>query len=123
MPRFTFKKEERLKSRLSISRLFQEGRSINFSPLRILYLSKPPGPYPAEMGVAVPKRIIRKASDRNLIKRRMRESYRLFKPQFYKLLNDNGKQFSFMVIYQSEKIEDFKTINESLQKALRKLAQ
>lgn len=75
------------------------------------------------MGVAVPKRIIRKASDRNLIKRRMRESYRLFKPQFYKLLNDNGKQFSFMVIYQSEKIEDFNTINESLQKALHKLAQ
>lgn len=53
----------------------------------------------------------------------MRESYRLFKPQFYKLLNDNGKKISFMVIYQSEKIEDFKTINESLQKALRKLAQ
>ena len=121
MPRFTFNKEERLKSRLSVSQLFQEGRSIKVFPLRIVYLNKPPGLYAAQMGVAVPKRIIRKASDRNLIKRRIRESYRLFKPTFYKFLNDNGKQVSLMVIYQSENIEDFNTINESLQKALKKI--
>jgi ribonuclease P protein component len=87
-----------------------------------VYLKKLPGKYPAEMGVVVPKRTIRKATDRNLIKRRIRESYRLFKPEFYDLLNESGKQFAFMVIYQSEKIVEYDVINESLLKALHKLA-
>ena len=122
MPRFTFNKEEKLKSRKLISQLFQEGKNISFPPLRLKYLEKPISINPAAVAVVVPKRVIKKAVDRNLLKRRMRESYRLFKPEFYELLNKSGRQVNLMVIYQSGKIEDYKTIDAQLKKALRKLA-
>ena len=122
MPQYSFRKEERLKSRKIINRLFQEGRSINNPPFRLLFLSKTEGTFPASIAIVVPKKSFKKAVERNIIKRRIRESYRLYKPEFYSQLVSKSRRYDFIVIYQGKDIADFKTIDFSLKKLLNILA-
>ncbi|NJK85208.1 MAG: hypothetical protein HC906_03830 [Bacteroidales bacterium] len=75
MERFTFKKFERLTSKILIDRLFSEGKIFVVYPLKIFYLN---GDFsfdaPAQVLISVPKKNFKKAVSRNLIKRRLRES-------------------------------------------------
>ena len=72
--KFTLGKEERLKSRKLIGRLYTEGETIKKFPLRMVYLqTEHTSNYPAQVGVSVPKRLFKKAVDRNRIKRLLRE--------------------------------------------------
>ncbi len=78
--RFTLKKEERLCSKKTMERLFSEGNSFLVYPFKVIYTNIDfPGNYPAKAAFAVSKRLHKKAVDRNLIKRRAREAYRLNK--------------------------------------------
>ena len=76
----TFKKNERLKSRKSILRLMSRGRRIEASPLLAKYTFNPQEADAAnKIMVVAPKKLFKKAVDRNLLKRRIREAYRLNK--------------------------------------------
>lgn len=77
-PRLTFRKAERLTGKTNVERLFAEGRSISEYPLRVLYrVTDQPGDAPVRLLIAVPKRKFKHAVDRNRIRRRIREAYRL----------------------------------------------
>ena len=76
----TFKKNERLKSRKAILRLMSRGRRVEASPLIAKYSFNPGEQDPAnKIMVVAPKKLFKKAVDRNLLKRRIREAYRLNK--------------------------------------------
>lgn len=76
----TFKKNERLKSRKAILRLMSRGRRAEAYPLVAKYSFNPQETDPAnKIMVVAPKKLFKKAVDRNLLKRRMRETYRLNK--------------------------------------------
>lgn len=78
----TFKKEERLCSRKHLDLLFKEGSSFLIYPFRITHFSLPPvSDTVAKVVINVPKKRYKKAVDRNLLKRRIREVYRLNKEQ------------------------------------------
>ena len=78
----TFKKEERLCSRKHLDLLFKEGSSFLIYPFRVTQLSLPPIPEAfAKVVINVPKKRYKRAVDRNLLKRRIREVYRLNKEQ------------------------------------------
>jgi len=82
--KFTLGKQERLKSRKLIGRLYEEGKSVKAFPLRMMYLQTThTSNYPAQAGVSVAKRNFKKAPDRNRLKRLMRETYRLQKAIVY----------------------------------------
>ncbi|MCK5136875.1 MAG: ribonuclease P protein component [Bacteroidales bacterium] len=121
MPDFALKKGERLSSRKTISTLFQEGKVIKAYPLRILYCHAEQGQYPASVTISVPKRLFKRAVDRNLLKRRIREAYRLNKPVFYSGLMTMDQQVFLVIQYQHREIVDYQTIQTGLHQALEKL--
>lgn len=80
--RYTFKKEERLCSKKLIERLFAGGnKSFPAFPLRVVYMKLSPEENTADASIliSVPKKRFKHAVKRNLVKRQIRESYRLNK--------------------------------------------
>lgn len=110
MIRHTFKKAERLKSEKIIKELFLKGSSFYSYPLKIFYLPSPKEG-PSQVMFAVPKKKIKRAVDRNKLKRRMREAYRLNKH-----LAPPDKSFYLGIIYIADKIEDYQLIESKLKK-------
>ena len=66
----TLGKEERLKSKKLIERLYKEGNSVKAFPLRMIFLqTEHTSKFPSQVGVSVTKRNFKRAVDRNRIKR------------------------------------------------------
>ena len=84
-----FTKEERLCSRKLLDLLFKNGSSFLLYPFRVSYLFVPgDSAFPAQVVINVSKKRFKRAHDRNLIKRRTREAYRILKSSaLYPLLD------------------------------------
>ncbi len=107
----TFRKEERLKSKKLIQKLFSEGNSFFVFPFKVFYLPENASPtYPVQILITVPKRRFKRANKRNLIRRRIKELYRLKKPYFYTHLPQN-KKYSVTLIYSSDRIPETDFLN------------
>jgi len=116
--KYTLGKEERLKSRKIIGRLYSEGKSIKAFPLRMVYLQTThTSDYPCQIGVSVPKRNFKRAVHRNRIKRLLRESYRLEKPFVYSELD---KPYVFMISYLAKDEWKYVDIQQKMKKLLTK---
>jgi ribonuclease P protein component len=87
---FSLKKHEILKGKKEIKELFDNGSSFFLYPFKVFYLPKAK-PQNIQVLFSVSKRNFGKAVDRNLIRRRMREAYRLNKNI---LLADQKDSFS-----------------------------
>lgn len=119
--RYTFGKEERLKSRKIIGRLYEEGKSIKVFPLRMVYLqTSHTSDFPCQAGVSVPKRNFKRAVDRNRIKRLLRESYRLEKHTVY---NEAKKPYVFMISYLARDEWKYVDIQHKMKKLLLKFTE
>ncbi len=94
---FTYKKQEKLKSKKLIKLLFENGKKITSFPIMLLYLkTEHDSDYLIQAGVTVSKKNFKNAVDRNRIKRLLRETYRLNKPFLYEKLEN---KYIFMFIY------------------------
>ena len=80
MGEYSLQKKERLSKEAWIQDLFVKGASFYFHPFKVLYLPHPDsGSTTNQVLFSVPKRQFKRAVDRNTIKRRLREAYRLNK--------------------------------------------
>lgn len=106
--KFDYPKSEKLKSRKSLETLFKNGESVAKYPIRLVYAfeSGREGSQ-IQMGVSVSKKYFKKASDRNYIKRCLREAYRHHKEI---LLSARTEPLSAMLMYQSKDPADFHAI-------------
>lgn len=114
MERYTFNKKEKLKSKKAIENLFRSGHSFSSPPFRLIYKEINEGSSPVRMTVSVPKRLVKRAVDRNLIKRRTREAYRRNKTGLYKKITEKDLHYDMLFIYQSEDIASFNTIHSAV---------
>jgi len=120
----TFRKQDRLKSSIEIDALYRENQSIVSYPLKCYYFFSelPEKKRAVRVAFAVPKRKFKHAVDRNLLKRRMREAYRLnYKNIFEAFITQKEKQLKLFFIYVGKEICDYVNIEKSLQTILQKI--
>ena len=105
---FKFPKQERLKSKKRIERIFVEGKSINAFPLKLLYLKSPlPEGVPVQIAVVAPKKHFKSAVKRNRIKRLLSEAYRLNKGQYF---NNMEAQYALVILYLGREMPSYSQI-------------
>ena len=105
---------ERLKSKKEISFVFESGESVFSFPVKLFYL-KNTNPVTASVAFMVGKKNIRLAVERNLVKRRMRESFKL------NCLNDRFfLGYSLVFVYLDKKVASFDQITKGFQGVLEK---
>ena len=120
--RLTFSKDERLKSKKLIDELFREKAFVQNSVLRIYYKKVVTDcAFQAQFAFNAPKKLFANAVDRNRIKRLMRESVRLQKPNFYTLLQEKNSQLILLLSYHAKEIKNFSEIDEAVTKLLSKI--
>ena len=113
---FSFKKEERLAKEKHIQELFEKGSSFHLYPFRVLTLPNSEAETKGnKILISVSKRNFKRAVDRNLIKRRIREAYRLQKDQI------KGNSLLLAFVYTAKEIEPFQAIKGKLFLVLEKI--
>lgn len=118
-----FPKAERLCSRRQTEQLFQEGGSVFLFPFKLRFLQaaeKTREEAFPQVLISVPKRRFRKAVDRNWLKRRIREAYRLSKAEHKEVLY---KTNTLAIMYVGKEKLPFSYLRRRLSKVLDKLAE
>lgn len=118
----TFCKEERLYLKKDFEELINENNYFIFKPLKIYWKeTKTEQNYPVKFGISVPKRIFAKATDRNKIKRQVREAYRKNKNIVYDNIENKKNTLLVLAVYTLAKKLDYLKIEESLKTGLQKI--
>lgn len=122
MEEFTFHKAERLCSQKIIGELFTSGESFLSYPLKVVFLKTDlPEPYPVQAAFTASKRNFKRAVKRNLLKRRMREAYRLNKPSFQGEIASKNLQLAIMFVFVGKDLLEFSTIEKAMISAFKKI--
>lgn len=124
MKRYSFPKQERLYLREDIKTLFYQRKGFLVYPFRVLFNRKSTL---EDGGVAVlinvPKRKIRKAHDRNKIKRRTKEAYRLEKERLLSLKKGKEGTLHVAILYIASEVLAYKVIERAMRKIVTGLSE
>lgn len=134
----TLTRAERLRSLKVIRRLFEEGRSGFVYPFRYLWLAdEDEGTAEivevstteiveasatevvsggVEVLFSVPKRFLKRANKRNLVRRRAKEAYRLGKGEI--VAAAGKRKVRIALVYSTKKIHEYRTINNAVERIL-----
>lgn len=122
---YSFNKSERLCSRKSIENLLRDQKICYHHPIKCYYAweQKQRPSDQNQIAIAVPKKNFKKAVIRNKIKRRIRESYRLNKKQFFlDYLLKSDQKVNLLFHYTSKKEHTFAVIESAVIAVLKELS-
>lgn len=122
-------KSEKLCSKIEIEKLYAQGTSVIAYPLRAVWMVVEQGSgnvdrwdSPARFLISIPKKRIRHAVDRVLLRRRTRESYRLNRQLLYPAAKNAGVTVLIGFNWLAQHTSDYATIERSMQQLLEKIA-
>jgi len=115
---FEFKKENKIQSRLEIESLYEKGSKLKAFPIKLIYLLEPESGSKLKSAFAVPKRSFKLAVNRNKIKRRMREAFRLNKGIIEDKFED---RLLLMFVVQGSESPSFQEIQDKIILLLQRL--
>jgi ribonuclease P protein component len=119
---FQFPKKQKLCGEKVIERLFANGKSISEKPFRAIWnFEKNNDQVFVKSLIVVSKKRLKLAVDRNVLKRRIKEAYRLQKKKLECFLESTNQQLNLAIIYQEEEILDYKTLEEKINLLLSRL--
>ena len=117
-----FNKKERLKSEIIIADLFRLGKSRSHDCVRMVYLYPYEElPFEVQVMFSVPKKNFKKAINRNLLKRRMREAYRLNKFELINFFTEKEIKIVIAFLYIDIEIKSYSEIEKSVKYLLKSL--
>ena len=70
----------------------------------------------------MPKKFHKRANKRNLLKRRMREAYRLNRQLLVEKLGAQAKELDLALIYSAKELHSYKTIENVIRKVLEQVS-
>ncbi|MGL5013865.1 MAG: ribonuclease P protein component [Bacteroidales bacterium] len=115
-------KNERLCSKATIDKLFSNGDSFVQYPFRIVYTKESEvGDSGASIMVSVSKRRFKRANKRNLIKRRIKEAYRLNKSKLDPFIQGNQGSLAIAFLYLPKEILESEQIHRKMEESLEQL--
>lgn len=117
---FTFKKGERMNSKILIEKLFSGGsKSLSAFPLRIVYMLVDDENLPTvSLLISVPKKRFKRAVKRNRVKRQIREAYRKNKFILTEALEKDGKKVAMAFIWLDNELHDSENVERKVIKLL-----
>jgi ribonuclease P protein component len=120
---FSFRKDEILRRKKLIDRLFAEGFSFFTYPFKIFWLATPvESEHPAQILITVSKRTFKHATDRNRIKRQIREAYRHHKHHLYQCLEKLDAPVVIAFIYTANTPLTSPEIETKIKAAMKRLS-
>jgi ribonuclease P protein component len=121
--RYTLGKKEKLKSRKLIEQVFKQGKSFSNFPFRVVYYFTLDEKCTAgvQAGFSVSSKFFKNATDRNRIKRLMREGYRLQKNELLETVQKNNKKLAVFFIYTGNELPEYDLIFEKTGNTLKRL--
>ena len=114
---FDYPKKEKLKSKIRITQLFAEGKTLTVFPIKLIYLKVDHQEVFIKAGVAVPKKKFKSAVSRNHLKRLLRESYRLNKALVF---NNTEDKFAFLFLYLGKETLPFEVVQHKMTLLMKK---
>ena len=120
----TFLKNERLCGKTTIDNLFKNGNSIKYSIFRLVWKTEEfDNNTIAQTLIIVPKKNIKNAVNRNVLKRRIREAFCVYKSDLYTKIKNKQQQLAIAIIYQGQEILQYKVIDEKIKLILGRLSE
>jgi ribonuclease P protein component len=123
MSNFKFPKSERLTNKKKFEQLFESGKTVKAFPFKLIYITEPATEQepPLQLAFTVPKRSFKKAVDRNYIRRRMKEAFRLNNSLLKENIDLNKNHLYAILIYTNRDKMAYHAIEKAWKKLVQKL--